>query len=1141
MATLDELKQQLRKMATATPRAFRQPLSDSQYSVGFDLLRSGSTEYEEFIIPQLSQLIGLLLKSRSHISVLEIGPGPESVLVHLPNEMRQKIKKYVAYEPNSIFVPRLLESLSSTKEDEAPLPGLRSPPTIHEATFDLNQDGESNTTDNDRKYDLVILCHSMYGMKKKRQIIERSLGLLGEQPEGGLVVVFHRSESLDFEQLVFHQTAFFPTGISKVADDDETLDKFASFVAGFTVQEADQYGDLRTDWRETCRNIGHRKTSLSKFVSFSSPNIMVAFTRHAMALPELLAQVPMVSGDFTVKSREARTHRPACVMGPKNIRQVQDCVQWAIKHKLGLTVIGGGHSGHCILPNIVCVDMSAFDKICIVEEPSENLACGSNNLAIVESGCQTGDIIRTTMEAGLTVPLGARPSVGAGLWLQGGIGHLARFHGLACDSIIGAVVVSMSSGQIFCVGNVPKKHRPVGSIQPEKEEDLLWALKGAGTNFGIVISVTFKTYPARTYALRNWVTPLHNNEQAVLKIAHFGKHVSESLPQNSSADAYLYWEADQLRLGITVFESCTVRSSPVTIEIDFEPGANSKAIDGVALFESEMYMSAMHGGHGGGKTSSFKRCLLLKRIGDPKIAKILISAIKERPGPLCYLHLLHGGGAVSEISTDATAFGCRDWDFACVVTGTWPRDRDGTEVARAAVDWVYEVSRRLLPVCSGVYGADLGPDPRDASLAALAFGSNRPRLARLKQIWDPHNVLAYACPIPNAPVEAKLIILVTGESCAGKDYCADAWTSLFVNHIPRTLKARSVSISDTTKRDYATVTGANFERLLTDRVYKEIHRPALTRYFSEQVKQRPHLLEEHFMKVVYENADVDVLLVTGMREYAPVAMLSHLVPDSRLLDVRVQASRDARVRRGGFDSGGIEEDVGDTSTGLGYRPSFTFDNAEFGSNSAESFAEKRLLPALDSKLRRLSDMIQCTPDFPRPGIDFRHVLDICQQPTGLPLCTSLLENHFSRKWKHVDNIVCCEAGGFVFASALAALTRIPLALIRVAGKLPPPTISVIKTPSHISSLVGGITKADRIEIGRDVVAPGATVVVVDDVLATGRTLVAVSKLLVEAGVKIQDISIMVVAEFPMHEGRRHLYESGFGGVEVRSLLVFGGA
>ncbi|CZT07121.1 uncharacterized protein RAG0_12688 [Rhynchosporium agropyri] len=186
-------------------------------------------------------------------------------------------------------------------------------------------------------------------------------------------------------------------------------------------------------------------------------------------------------------------------------------------------------------------------------------------------------------------------------------------------------------------------------------------------------------------------------------------------------------------------------------------------------------------------------------------------------------------------------------------------------------------------------------------------------------------------------------------------------------------------------------------------------------------------------------------------------------------------------------------------------------------------------------------MIQCTPDFPRPGIDFRHVLDICQQPTGLPLCTSLLENHFSRKWKHVDNIVCCEVGGFVFASALAALTRIPLALIRVAGKLPPPKISVIKTPSHISSLVGGITKADRIEIGRDVVASGATVVIVDDVLATGRTLVAVSKLLVEAGVKIQDISIMVVAEFPMHQGRRHLYESGFGGVEVRSLLVFGGA
>jgi hypothetical protein len=137
----------------------------------------------------------------------------------------------------------------------------------------------------------------------------------------------------------------------------------------------------------------------------------------------------------------------------------------------------------------------------------------------------------------------------------------------------------------------------------------------------------------------------------------------------------------------------------------------------------------------------------------------------------------------------------------------------------------------LLPLSSGVYSADLGPDPRDAALAAKAFGPNRPRLARLKYISDPHNVLAYACPLLKAPMKQKLIILVTGESCAGKDYCADIWVSVFFSCTYKSLTARVVSISDVTKREYAAATGADLTRLLQDRTYKEQHRSALTTFF----------------------------------------------------------------------------------------------------------------------------------------------------------------------------------------------------------------------------------------------------------------------------------------------------------------------
>jgi len=702
--------------------------------------------------------------------------------------------------------------------------------------------------------------------------------------------------------------------------------------------------------------------------------------------------------------------------------------------------------------------MGAFDQVHILTAGEDGRKSGSDSgsdsgsLVVAEAGCKTGDIVRKTMAAGVTVSLGARPSVGAGQWLQGGIGHLARLHGLACDAIVGAVVVSVESSQALCVGRVPSQHRPAGAVRPENETDLLWAMKGAGTNFGIMVSVTFKAYAASTYSIRNWVVPLSDNLEARLRLSDFDKLVARKLPRNCSADAYLYWDTDQLHLGVTMFESSTTRLT----------------------FET------------------------------------------PTPTPV------------------GTILGPED-NFK-------------------AVRWVYNVARDLLPLSSGAYGADLGPDPRDAALAAKAFGPNRLRLARLKHSSDPRNVLAYACPLPKAPMEQKLIILVTGESCAGKDYCADIWVSVFTTCTHKSLTARAVSISDAIKREYAAATGADLNRLLWDRTYKEQHRPALTTFFQGQVRQRPRLPEEHFLNVVYGAVDVDVLLITGMRDEAPVAALSHLVPDSRLLEIRVKASEETRqVRRrchGGDDDGDDHKDNKDNKdsnngrsnlTALDYRPSLIFDNDTTENEAAKRLAEHYLLPFFHEDLQRLANMVRPVPDFPRPGIEFRHVLDISQQPGGLALCTSLLQTHFTGDWAKVDVVACCEVGGFVYASALAARVDVPLALIREAGKLPPPTISVIKSPSHVSSSVSNDSREKRIEMDRDLVPRGASVVVVDDVLATGKTLCAVLQLLDEAGIGAEDVSIMAVAEFPVHCGRELLRRRGFGRVNIQSLLVFGGA
>ena len=1151
MATLDSLKRALAQTAMATTSSPTQPLSESQYSAGFDMLLRGPgwTTYQDFIIPQLSLLLAPLFNSRIRVSVLEIGPGPKSVLGHLPGDMRREIGRYAAFEPKSLFATRLEQWLCSTSEPgspDSPLPCLESPPDIRRTPFSLDSTGTSN--DDDDKFDVVLFCHSMYGMKPKHSFIKRALEMLVERPDGGMVVVFHRDGVLDFDGLTCHQTASFPTGVTRVADNDDVLDCFAPFVAGFTIQNVDAHKAVQVEWRKICRALGRREEAHPDYLFFSSLEIMVAFTRHATALPELTAQVPLRSnGDNGVKNREARVHHPASIFKPTEIRHVQQCVRWALENGTSLTVVGGGHSGHCLWPNVVAVDMGAFDQVHILTAGEDGGASGSGSgsLVVAEAGCKLGDIVSKTMAKGLTVPLGARPSVGAGLWLQGGIGHLTRLHGLSCDAIVGAVMVSVVSGQILCIGRVPDQHRPPDAVRPDNQDDLLWALKGAGTNFGIVISVTFKAYPAPIYSIRNWHIPLSDNLEARLRLGDFDEFVTGKLPRNCSADAFLYWDCDKLHLGVTVFESCTTGlnfEAPWPVSEILGREDSFQVVDGVGLFDTEMYMSAMHGGHSGGKTSSFKRCLFLKAIGGVDIANVLLAAVETRPSPHCYLHLLHGGGAVADLADDATAFGCRDWDFACVITGVWPRDQDGTEIARVAVQWVYHVAGQLLPLSTGAYGADLGPDPRDAVLAARAFGPNRPRLARIKRSSDPGNVLAYACPLPKAPMEPKLTILVTGESCAGKDYCADIWVSVFntcTNN--KGLRARAVSISDATKREYAAASGADLKRLFKDRAYKEQHRPALTTYFQAQVRQRPRLPEEHFLKAVYDAVDVDMLFITGMRDEAPVAALSHLVPGSRLLEVRVKASKDTRRLRRGCQAGNDSADDNEGNKDGKDPPALILYNDETGPEAAKQFANQYLLPFFHEDLQRLANMVRLVPNFPRPGIEFRHVLDISQQPGGLNLCTSLMQTHFTSDWTKIKAIICCETGGFLCASALAARVDVPLALVREAGKLPPPTISVVKSPSHISSSTSNGSGGRRIEMGRDVVPKGAPVVVVDDVLATGNTLCAVLELLGKAGVGAEDISVMVVAEFSLHRGRELLRHRGFGGAKIQSLLVLGGA
>ncbi|KAM3425796.1 hypothetical protein BST61_g7724 [Cercospora zeina] len=1142
METVSALKDALRRRVIETTQSATRPLSDAEYDVGFTAIAHdiGKATYDEFIIPQLSQLLAHLLKSHSQLAVLEIGPGPRSVLGSLPDRQKHKIKRYAAFEPNKIFARQLGQSFSSSSPTSSLLPSLMSAPNIQSAPFCLQSKTQADATGKAEKFDVILFCHSMYGMEPKSEYVEKALEMLNEEVEDAMVVIFHRHGSLHLDGLVCHFTASFPNGVFRVPDKDKDLDCFARFAAGVVVRDVDEKEAIQKEWRSVCRLHGRSEHSYPDRLCFDAPNIMMTFTKHATTLDELTDKMPAVTGDYLVKNREARQHRPALIVKPHEIQHIQHCVHWALKNRTRLTIVGGGHGGHCLQPNVVAIDMGAFNKVHIVAPVQKTSSTfQSDTFVIVDAGCKAGDVIRTTMAAGLTVPLGSRPSVGAGLWLQGGIGHLARLHGLACDAIVGAVIASVASGQLFCVGQVPVQYRPSNATCVDYDSDLMWALKGAGTNFGIVVSVTFKTVRAGKFALHNWIVPLNDEYEVERKLAAFDHLIASKLPRHCSADAYLYSERDQLHLGISMCHTFTgepTERNDEWIRVAsklFEEKYSSRIVDGIGLFDTEMYMSGMHGGHAGGKTSSFKRCVFLKHIATPEIVKSLLSAMKVRPSPQCYFHLLQGGGAVGNVPAAATAFGCRDWDFACVITGVWDRNKDNTAISQAAVH--------------GVYSADLGPDPRDSALAAKAFGQNRPRLAQLKSKYDPENVLSFACPLPKAPIAPKLIVLVTGESCAGKDHSAELWVSAITADASTSLTARTASISDSAKHGYAAATGADLKRLLEDRAYKEQHRAPLTKYFQDQLQLKPELPEKHFLGVVKDASDVDVLFITGMRDEAPLATFSHLVSDSRLLEVRVVASKITQQARGscaapddqtsGADGDNAVPKAGQDSNSC---PSFVFNNDTTGNEAAARFLKQCLLPLFDEDVSCLEGMVRTFYDFPGPGIAYRDVLGVAQQPGGLSLCTSLLKKHFAGDWAQIDAIACCETGGFLFSSSLATQVNIPLAVIRKAGKRPPPTVSVTKPPSFISSSGPDDSTEEKIEMSRNAVTQGSTVLVVDDVLATGETLGAMLQLLGRAGVPAENVNVLIIAEFPAHRGRQSLYERGFGKVKIQSLLVFGG-
>lgn len=149
---------------------------------------------------------------------------------------------------------------------------------------------------------------------------------------------------------------------------------------------------------------------------------------------------------------------------------------------------------------------------------------------------------------------------------------------------------------------------------------------------------------------------------------------------------------------------------------------------------------------------------------------------------------------------------------------------------------------------------------------------------------------------------------------------------------------------------------------------------------------------------------------------------------------------------------------------------------------------------------RVRAAVRDIPDFPKPGILFKDITPVMQQPR---LYGDVIE-WMSEGWGTVDRIVAMESRGFLFAPAMIGPLNAGLALARKAGKLPHETISVSYDLEY-----GQAT----LEMHADAVAPGERVLVVDDLLATGGTAAATIELIRKLGGQVVGCVFLIELSF----------------------------
>jgi FAD/FMN-containing dehydrogenase len=409
--------------------------------------------------------------------------------------------------------------------------------------------------------------------------------------------------------------------------------------------------------------------------------------------------------------------RPALVVRCSGPADVIAVLGFARGNDLEIAVRGGGHSvaGFSTGDGVAVIDLSAMNEVHV--DPAARRAT-------VGGGAVWADVDHETQAHGLATTGGLVSSTGvAGFTLGGGIGWLMRKHGLACDNLVGADVVTADG-------------RLVHASETENAE-LLWGLRGGGGNFGIVTQFEFALHPVGPMvyagpifysaeadadllrAFRAWAPNASEDITALVNLT-----TAPPLPvipeewHGRKVAALIATSAGPLDEGNRLVQALRDVAEPVADLLGPMPYSM------IQTLIDPLWERGVH---------AYFKATNLARLDDELIER-LCELHRQAPGRQCEIHVHQMGGASARIGEDDTAFGERSMPYVLNAVTAW-RDPSATEAHRA---WARAVIAAASEASTGrAYVNFLG----DAEAARASYGEETyARLAVLKERYDPTNV-----------------------------------------------------------------------------------------------------------------------------------------------------------------------------------------------------------------------------------------------------------------------------------------------------------------------------------------------------------------------------------------------------------------